>query len=90
MMNNFMIIGRLVKFINENENSVVAVIKTKKVNMIDEEEYEIEVIMNGNIKDNSMKYCSTGDILGVNGYISENNKLVADKVTFLSSKKEEE
>lgn len=88
MMNNFMIIGRLYKFVKEDENNVIAIIKTKKVDIL--EEYEIDIIMSGSIKENTMKYCSSGDILGVKGYIFENNKLIADKVTFLSSKKEEE
>lgn len=87
MMNNFLIIGRLVKFIEEDENSAIAVIKTKKD--VNNGEYQIDIIMNGSIKENIKKYISSGDILGVKGYISENNKLIADKVTFLSSKKEE-
>lgn len=88
MMNNFMIIGRLVKFIEEDENSAIAVIKTKKD--VNKKEYQIDIIMNGSIKENTKKYISSGDILGVKGYISENNKLIAEKVTILSSKKEEE
>ena len=88
MMNNFLIIGRLYKFIEEDENSAIAVIKTKKD--VNKGEYQIDIIMNGSLKENTKKYISSGDILGVKGYISENNKLIAEKVTFLSSKKEKE
>lgn len=67
-------------------------------------EYEtdfIPVILFGSIAENTTEWCNKGDLVGVKGRIQtryveeeENKKivveLIAEKVTFLSSKKEDE
>lgn len=61
----------------------------------------IECVLWNNIASNTAEYCKKGDIVGIKGRLEsrikeENNinktiiQVVAEKVTFLSSKKEEE
>lgn len=52
----------------------------------------IPVFMPKNIYDNTMEYCRVGDIIGIKGRLEGNKdcKVVAEKVTFLSSKKSDE
>lgn len=57
----------------------------------------IECTLKGQIAVNTKQYCSTGNILGIKAHIEASTskeekvpmKLVADKITFLSSKKED-
>ena len=55
-------------------------------------EYEndmVKVTLEGTINDNTREYCHKGDIIGVKGRIrvdEDGMKIVAEKVTFLSSK----
>ena len=62
----------------------------------------VKVTLEGTINDNTREYCHKGDIIGVKGKIETNTyetedgekkkstQIVAEKVTFLSSKKEKE
>ena len=65
-------------------------------------EYEtdfIEIILKGNIATNTKEYCKKGDLVGIKGRLQTNNyenengekkkitELIAEKVTFLSSRK---
>lgn len=69
-----------------------------------EGEYEtdfVECTLWNNIAENTAEYCKKGDIVGVKGRLQTNNyekedgikvyktEIIAEKVTFLSSKKEE-
>lgn len=49
----------------------------------------IPVTLKGNIATNVVEYCKKGDIVGIKGRIARINEpmqIIADKVTFLSSK----
>ena len=107
-MNNYTLIGRLVKDIEikESENKkkyaymTVAVNRTYK-NSNDEYETDfIDMIVWNELAERVSTYCHKGDLIGVNGRIEtrmitkeEHNEkittLVCDKVSFLSTKKEE-
>lgn len=62
----------------------------------------VDCILWGGVAENTAEYCKKGDIVGVKGRIQTNNyetedgekrkstQIVAEKVTFLSSKKEKE
>lgn len=107
-MNNYTLIGRLVKDIEikESENKkkyaymTIAVNRTYK-NSNDEYETDfIDMIVWNELAERVSTYCHKGDLIAVNGRIEtrmitkeEHNEkvttLVCDKVSFLSTKKEE-
>lgn len=101
MLNNVVIVGRLVSDpqINETEDNrkvttiTLAVPRSyKNVNGEYETDF-IPCILWDAIAGTTKEYCFKGDLLGVKGRLqSRDNKieLVAEKVTFLSSKKENE
>ena len=105
MLNQITIVGRLVSDpkINEtkNENKVcnitLAVPRSYK-NMNGEYETDfIPVKLFKGIAENTVEYCKKGDIVGVKGRIQTRQdedkniiEIVAEKVTFLSSRKENE
>lgn len=101
MLNQIVLVGRLVSDpeINETENGrkvseiTLAVSRSyKNSEGIYETDFIDCVLWNG-IAENTSEYCKKGDIIGVKGKLQrlEGNTLqvVAEKVTFLSSKKED-
>jgi single-strand DNA-binding protein len=105
MLNQIVLVGRLVQDpeIKELENGNrlcyinLAVPRSwKNADGIYETDF-INCIVWNNIADNVKEYCKKGDLLGIKGRIQtkqEENKniieIVAEKVTFLSSRKETE
>lgn len=88
MLNQFVMVGRLKEILNESE--IVIVVNNLEKNKDGEytnEELTIEI--GTTLMKNIEEYCKPGDIVGINGKIKHPNKLVAEKITFLSSKKEE-
>lgn len=98
-MNNMIcLIGRLVSDpqINETENGKVATITLAVQRSYKDKDglYDtdfIDITLFGNIAINVNEYCKKGDLVGVKGRIEklkdEEMKLIADKVSFLSSAK---
>ncbi len=105
MLNQIFVVGRLVSDpqINETENGqkasniTLAVSRCyKNADGIYETDF-IPCMVWNNIADNVKEYCKKGDIVGVKGRLQtrqEEDKntieIVAEKVTFLSSRKEKE
>lgn len=108
-MNNYTLIGRLVKDleVKESENKkkygyiTVAVNRTYKNAEGNYDTDFIDMIVWNDIAERISEYCHKGDLIAVNGRIEtrmttvddHNEKvtsLVCDKVTFLSTKKNEE
>ena len=102
MLNQIVIVGRLVDrpIVEENENGrkvskiTLAVSRSFKNS---EGEYDTDFIpctLWGEIADRTAEYCEKGDVVGVKGRLQclEGNTLqaVAEKVTFLSSRRKEE
>ena len=101
MLNQIVVIGRLVQDpeIVELENgSKSANIKLAVPRSFKNEkgEYEtdfIPVVLWNGVAENTKEYCHKGDLIGVKGRIEgQDDKVivVAEKITFLSSKKEDE
>ena len=101
MLNQTVLVGRLVSDpeINETENErkvcnvTLAVPRSFKNENGEYDTDFIPVILCESISKNTCEYVKKGDLVGIKGRLqSEDNKLVlvAEKVTFLSSKKEEE
>lgn len=105
MLNQIILVGRLVQDpeIKELENGVktsyitLAVSRSyKNADGIYETDF-IPCLLYKGIAENTTKYCKKGDLLGIKGRVQtkqEENKniieIVAEKVTFLSSRKETE
>ena len=97
MINQVMLVGRIANDINEEDNNITVAITRSFKNENGEYETDfIDVEIRGTIAKTTTEYCKKGDIIGVKGSIRseliDNVKkmiLVADRITFLSSKKED-
>lgn len=104
MLNQVVVVGRLVKDLEieeiDNKKRTLITLATPRSYKNANGEYETDfidcVLWNG-VADNTAEYCKKGDIIGIRGrietHINEDNKketqIVADRVTFLSNKKED-
>ena len=103
MLNQIVLVGRLVSNIGLKEreegkyaNITLAVPRAFKNA---EGEYEtdfIPVVIFGGIAENTANFCNKGDLIGVKGRVESINKenvysiqIIAEKITFLSSTKEQ-
>ena len=102
MNNNFIIIGRIVKDLDlratSNGKSVLKV-NIAVQNGKDDTSF-IETTLFGKVAETTAQYCKKGDLIGVNGIIKNHNwedkngnkhydyTFLANKVTFLQTKKE--
>lgn len=101
MLNQIIVVGRLasdfeIEKLESGEYAKIVLAVPRSFKNADGE-YEtdfIEFILRGNIATNIKEYCNKGDILGVKGRIQSTKvddeykiELIAEKVTFLSSRK---
>lgn len=100
MLNQIVLVGRLVSNpqINETENgkkvcNITLAVPRSFKNIDGEYETDfIPIVLFGNISDSACEYCKKGDLIGVKGRIQTREdkiELIAEKVTFLSTKKED-
>lgn len=88
-MNNIVIVGRIASF--EGNEVTISVNRNYKnedgIYMSD----LIPVCLGINMTEQMTKYCKIGDVIGVKGHLENRNGVVvmAEKVSFLSSKKSE-
>lgn len=101
MLNQTVLVGRLVsqpeKKETENGKSYVSI--TLAVPRSFKNEYGvydtdfIPAILWGNVAENTAEWCNKGDLVGIKGRLQTTDgkvELIAEKVTFLSSKKVDE
>lgn len=101
MNNQIILIGRLVQNPREGDSRVTLAIPRNYKNIDGEYETDfIDVTIKGTIQTNVLEYCRKGDLIGIRGSIEGKNiddgdghytrtmELVADRVTFLSARKE--
>lgn len=93
MLNQVVIIGRLIA--DPIEDKIALAVPRSFKN--EEGAYDtdfVEITIWGGIAENVKNYCHKGDLIGVKGRIEADNKkiinIVAEKITFLSSKAPEE
>lgn len=93
MLNQVVLVGRIVEEVQKEERGYKMRLAIPRSFKNAEGEYEtdfIEVQMLNNIGESVRDYCKKGDIVGVKGRLQTglNNlvEVVAEKVTFLSSK----
>jgi len=96
MLNQVVLVGRISSIIpkemSDGKKVAQVVVSCQRAYKNEEGEYETDLItiylFNG-IAENTMEYCKVGDIIGVKGRIESymnGMKVIADKVSFLSSK----
>ena len=100
MLNQVILVGRISEFNKIDDNKLNLVISTTDPFKNENGEYEnylIDCELMGNIATATNDYCKIGDVVGVKGRIKSYNqdsirilKIIAEKVTFLSSKKIDE
>ena len=101
MLNQIILVGRIVSDpqINETKNDdkestiTLAIPRSfKNLEGVYDTDF-IDCVLYGGIAENTSNYCRSGDLIGIKGRVSRLNgealKLVAEKVTFLSSKPKE-
>lgn len=98
MLNQFIIVGRIVKDLEKESNIITIAIPRHYKN--EDGEYDtdfVDVAIDGTLAKTTIEYCKKGDIIGVKGSIrSEITNdirkmiLVAERVNFLSNKKADE
>ena len=92
-MNQLLIVGRLMNNpeLRENEETTI----TLEVNSGKDEKDILDFELRGSVATSVIEYCREGDCIGIRGKIkatNDDNKkvlLVADKVTFLATKKKD-
>ena len=85
MLNNFILVGRIYDIFNDK--IIINVTKQYKNEYGEYEKYLISIEVSHDLLGNVKEYCKIGDTIGVKGHIGNENTLIAEKVTFLSSKK---
>ncbi len=90
MMNNFIVVGRITSFKAENKKGVLELIVSRNYKNVngDYEEDIIKINVFDGLNNNIKNFCCIGDIVGVRGRIQSNNRLVAEKISFLKSNSE--
>ena len=91
MLNQIILVGRIIEI--GEEEIIIKVPRSFKNEQGEYEEDNIPITIKEYIFTNVKEYCYKGDIVGIKGHIESENKvmqIVAEKVTFLSSKKEDE
>ena len=95
MLNQIVLVGRISKISTNNEKTIVRVSIPRSFKN-EEGIYENDIIpvqLEGQIAKSTIEYCRQGDIIGIKGRLQNDiNRVVvkAEKVTFLSSRKEGE
>lgn len=95
MLNQFVVVGRLSKDVEDNILTIAVPRNYKNENGEYETDY-IKCRIDGKIAENTMEYCHKGDIVGVKGAIHSeeisgvyNTYIQVEKITFLSSNNKE-
>lgn len=95
MLNQAVLVGRIVNMAQNEQgaNITVAVPRSFKDSKGEYPTDMIKVRLLGSVATNTLDYCRKGDLIGVKGYLQSGRKgaaiLVAEKITFLSSKRAE-
>lgn len=88
MLNQLLIVGRIDNIEKEDDKCILnlRVPRNFKNESGEYEEDFLSIQLFKNISDTVNDYCKAGDIVGVKGRAQSGNILIAEKVTFLSSK----
>jgi len=78
MLNQVILVARLEKITDEQ-----IILKTAAPDTY--ESWYVSVDLPHSIMTNVRAYCHTGDVIGVKGHLEQSNRIVGEKITFLSS-----
>lgn len=90
MMNQIVLVGRIAKIREEENNTIITLAIHRNYKNADGE-YEIDFIdcqLFGEVAKTTIEYCQSGDMVGIKGRLQVNNKkmiVVADRLTFLTT-----
>lgn len=98
MVNQLVIVGRISEIVKESDKKVIVDIKVPRSYKNIDGEYSSDIAtitLYNTIAQNTIEYCNVGDLIGIKGRIERLDKnkpmeILAEKITFLSSKKENE
>lgn len=96
MLNQFVTVGRITEDPTQENGKAVIKLAVPRSYKNTEGEYEtdfISCLLFKGIAENTCEYCKKGDLVGIKGRMQSENdtiQLIAEKITFLSSRKEEE
>lgn len=79
MLNQVIMVGRFVRY---EDDGIIIKQEAKETY----EDWYFPIKLSHAILTNVKAYCTIGDIIGIRGHIEHNNVIVAEKITFLSSK----
>lgn len=95
MLNQAILVGRVGSFEELNEKTALMdLVITRSYKNEKTKEYDIDTVkveINGNLKANTLEYVVKGDLVGIKGRLeNQDNEIIviAEKVTFLSTRKE--
>ena len=96
MLNQLVFVGRISEIIKESDKKIEVEIKVPRSYKNIEGEYSSDIVtimLYNTIAQNTIEYCNVGDLIGIKGRIERLDKnkpmeILAEKVTFLSNKKE--
>lgn len=84
MLNQVILVGRIKDL---TRNNLILTMKKSYKNMYGEyENFDVNIKLSVPISEQVSEYCKINDMVGVRGCIGEENSIIADKITFLSSK----
>lgn len=90
-MNQFVLVGRVTDPLKVSSNSKNVLLPLKCVT--GDEHYILYIKITGSILKNAMEYLKENDLVGIKGHFEskglDHRSLVCDKITFLSSHKED-
>ena len=89
MLNQVILVGRIVE-LKPDKGIRIAIPRSYKNEEGVYDTDTLTVFMQGVMLDNTAQYCSKGDLVGIKGRLQEDSKshspkIIADKLTFLSS-----
>lgn len=97
MMNQSILIGRICNDIQiqkeGNKEFAIITLAVQRTYKNEDGEYDtdfIDAVLAGGVATHTAEYCQKGDLIGIKGRLEGSHtgvRLMADKVTFLSSKK---
>ena len=93
MMNNVLLVGRIVKLKEIDKTIMLAIPKSiRNKEGIYETDF-IDVYLKGNLSKSVFEYCKKGDVVGIKGYLDrqdEELKVMATQVYFIAQRKGDE
>ena len=97
MLNQLVLVGRL-KEIKEIKEELLITIATPRPFKNEDGEYEtdyFDILVRNGLVQNVKEYCNNNDLIGIKGRLEQIKDsvipaIVAEKITFLSSKKEDD